>query len=293
MDFYIVERLGGASRCVTLFTFSIHFLHALFSVVNYLAWVRQETSHIEATMKQAYLSMTVLCCIFYFLGASVFYMWAWRFPEPEEIAKRRRVYGVLINAIFCDMPMFVVETILVWELRFAVAIQGFTYVLTCASFSYSILRVWFFFMVRVIKFRLPSAARLGANYPALSSMTRGDLDEMDYNNGATGMRSSSTDQWRSNVNERVFSPDTNGASVGNTILLNRSAATYSDAPANGDMYTPARPDRGSRGEAYYTSPPTRYILQSGRLDDVDEQPRQGYYGLNNENAGRPGIPFRI
>ncbi|KPA86085.1 hypothetical protein ABB37_00351 [Leptomonas pyrrhocoris] len=292
MDFYIIERLGGACRCVTLFTFAIHFLHALFSVVNYLAWVRQDTSHVAPSTKHAYLAMTVVCCVFYFFGASVFYMWAWRFPEPEEIAKRRRVYGVIINAIFCDIPMFVVETTLVWSLRFAAAIQGFTYVLTCISLCYSLLRVWFFFMVRVIKFRPPSAARLGANYPALSSVVRRDLDEAEYNNRATGMRGNTPDRRGGSENDRAFLSDMNEMGVGNTILLNRNAAHYSDDAASSGMCTPAGPDRVNRGEAYY-GPSSRYVLQSERFNDVEEQPRQGYYGRASENMDQPGLPFRI
>jgi hypothetical protein len=295
MDFHIIERLGGTCRCVTLFTFAIHFLHSLFSVVNYLSWVRRESSLVETSMKHAYLSMTVVCCAFYFLGASVFYMWAWRFPEPEEIAKRRRVYGVIVNAIFCDFPMFVVETRIVWHLRFAAAIQGFTYVLTCISFCYSLLRVWFFFMVRLIKFRLPSAARLGANYPALSGVARQDLDELEFNNDVAGMRGGGA----GNMTDRAFTSDINGTIVGDTILLNRNAATYSDdGRAGGGVYgggTPAPLDRGNRGDAYYGPrlPSSRYAQQSVRFDDVEEQPRQGYYGRHSESGNRPGVPFRI
>lgn len=327
MDFHIIERLGGGCRCATLFTFAVHFLHALFSVVNYLAWVRQDDAAVSTSTKHAYLSMTVVCCVFYFLGASVFYMWAWRFPEPEEVAKRRRVYGVAVNAVFCDIPMFIVETVIVWQLRFAAAIQGFTYVLTCISLCYSLLRVWFFFMVRVIKFRLPSAARLGANYPALSGVARRDLDELEYNHHMAGMRGSGNEANRraGNMTDDAFVAEMRAAEVGDTILLNRNAAAYSDDGAGGTpgrgggrgMYsTPARPSRGTRsggggggggdnnGEDYYYNygpaaaamtgtAPSRYAHQSARFDDVEEQPRQGYYGRRGENGDFQGAPFRI
>lgn len=304
MDFHIIERLGGPCRCVTLFTLALHFLHSLFSVVNYLAWVRQDRATLPMSVKHAYLSLTVVCCVFYFLGASVFYMWAWRFPEPEEIAKRRRVYGVVIHAIFCDVPIFVVETIIVWRLRFSAAIQGFTYVLACISLCYSLLRVWFFFMVRVIKFRLPSAVRLGANYPALSGVVRRDLDELDYHNGVAGMREGNvTELPEIGINEGSYAPDMIGARVGNTILLNRNAATaLSDdgVTSSGGIYTPAAAAaaavRGrSRGDAYYGPPPpvSHYATQSDRFDEVEEPPRQGYYGHRRDDMDQQGIPFRI
>lgn len=292
MDFHIVERLGGPSRCVTLFTFAVHFLHALFSVVNYLAWVRQARSNLAMSTQHAYLAMAVVCCFFYFLGASVFYMWAWRFPEPEEIAKRRRVYGVVVNAIFCDVPMFVVETIIVWDVRFAAAIQGFTYVLTCISLCYSLLRVWFFFMVRVIKFRLPTATRLGANYPALSGVARRDLDQLEYNNSVAGMRGSAVELRGGNLAERGYTSDmSTGNGVGNTIVLNRNAAAaFSDDATSAGMHTPA----ANRGEAYYgPASATRYAHQTARYDDVEEQPRRGYYGRGTDNADDFGVPFRI
>lgn len=286
MDFHIVERLGGPSRCITLFTFAIHFLHALFSVVNYLAWVRQEHTKLAMSIQHAYLAMAIVCCFFYFFGASVLYMWAWRFPEPEEIAKRRRVYGVVVNAIFCDVPMFIVETIILWEMRFAAAIQGFTYCLTCISLCYSLLRVWFFFMVRVIKFRLPNATRLGTNYPALSGVARHDLDQLEYNNSVAGLRSGGGGG--GNMTE-MGSPG-----VGNTIVLNRNAAgAFSEDGASAGMHTPA----ANRVEAYYGPPSaSRYAHQSARYDEFEEQPRRGYYGRGGgggESADELGVPFRI
>ncbi|KAG5492036.1 hypothetical protein GH5_00939 [Leishmania sp. Ghana 2012 LV757] len=230
MGFLIVERLGGSSRCVTLFTFALHFLHSLFSVVNFLSWVRTPESQLMQSVRNAYLVLTILCCLFYFLGASVFYMWAWRFPEPEEMAKRRCVYGIGINLFLCDIPIFVVETHIVWRRRFPAAIMGFTYVLTCISFTYSLLRVWFFFMTRFIKLRLPAARSIATNYPprAIVAVPR-DMDVVDY----TG-----SDRAAGDVDLRGVASPT--AAVGNTIFLNPRAGLYSDGwtSAAGLYHTP-------------------------------------------------------
>lgn len=237
MDFHIIERLGGASRCSTLLTFAVHFLHSLFTVVNFLAWVRTPDAVLAHSMKTAYLSLAVVCCVFYFLGASVFYMWAWRFPEPEEIAKRRRIYGVAINLLFCDVPIFIVETRIVWMLRFPSAIMGFNYCLTCVSVAYSVLRVWFFFMVRVIKFRFPTATAIGANYTARSAMAaRREMGGgIDYASHAVGGRGV------------AFAPPyAAGNAAGNTILLNGNANLYSDDATSGAYSTPTAERHHSR-----------------------------------------------
>ena len=87
--------------------------------------------------------------------SSVFYMWAFRYPEPEEIAKRRRIYGVITNLIFSDFPIFLVEVQIVWDVGFVNGLQGTSFVFTCISLLYSGLRVWTFVMVKVIKVQAP------------------------------------------------------------------------------------------------------------------------------------------
>lgn len=151
----VAERLGGPGRLATMFTVILNFLHSLFAVINYCHWMRNQRERLGAPIVDAYLSMVIIGTIFFLFVASVFYMWAWRFPEPEEVAKRRRIYGTFVNMVFADIPLFVVEVKVVWMVRFADGIQGFTFCLSCVSLAYSILRVWTFFVVKVIKIRAP------------------------------------------------------------------------------------------------------------------------------------------
>lgn len=155
MDFGLIERLGGPNRFSTLVIAFVHFTHLVFCIANFCYWVRNQQMSIGQSLVTAYLAVTVVGCVFYLVVASVFYMWAWRFPEPEEVAKRRRIYGVWVNLLFCDLPIFVVETKIVWQVKFANGLQGFTFCLTCISICYSIVRVWTFFMVKVIKIKAP------------------------------------------------------------------------------------------------------------------------------------------
>lgn len=156
-DCYLVELLGGWGRVVTVFCFVLHFLHPLFCVANYCNFIHDLRDQIDPATVTAYLVLTIIACIAYLFIVSAFYMWAWRFPEPEEVAKRRRIYGVCVNVFLSDIPMLVVEVRTVWLLRrISNGLQGFTLVLTCISAGYSILRVWTFLMVKVIKARRPN-----------------------------------------------------------------------------------------------------------------------------------------
>ncbi|CAJ1012086.1 hypothetical protein Q4I28_007399 [Leishmania naiffi] len=282
----IVERLGGFSRCTTLLTFAIHFLHSLFSVVNFLSWVNTPESRLTHNMKIVYLSLTIVCCLSYFLGASVFYMWAWRFPEPEEVAKRRRVYGVSINLLFCDLPIFIIETKIVRQLNFPAAIMGFTYVLTCVSFSYSVLRVWFFFMVRFIKFHFPTAWSIGSSYPTQATVAvRREMDVRNY----TGGGCAAGDDGGS-----VTPPLT---AAGHTILLSRNSGLYSDDRASTTgLYHTLTPDL-ARSDIYYSPPSNHYHTpSSGDLSTPREQNQRRYRCGMGTRLYRPrsaAPPFRI
>ncbi|ESL08932.1 hypothetical protein TRSC58_03356 [Trypanosoma rangeli SC58] len=151
----IIDCMGGTSRFITCLTFFIHFIHPLFCITNYCAWVMYQLPVLGASIVHAYLVMSIVATVFYLLVASVFYMWAWRFPEPEEVSKRRRIYGIVVNLLFSDIPLFVIEVKICWKVKFASCIQGTSFVITCISFFYSAVRVWTFFMVKLIKIRAP------------------------------------------------------------------------------------------------------------------------------------------
>ncbi|RNE98828.1 uncharacterized protein Tco025E_09138 [Trypanosoma conorhini] len=151
----LIDCMGGTSRFITSLTFFIHFIHPLFCIANYCAWVMYQVPVLGESIVHAYLAMSVVAAVFYLAVASVFYMWAWRFPDPEEVSKRRRIYGILVNLLFSDLPLFVIEVKICWVVQFASGIQGTSFVITCISFFYSAVRVWTFFMIKLIKMRAP------------------------------------------------------------------------------------------------------------------------------------------
>ncbi|KAG5492576.1 hypothetical protein JKF63_01155 [Porcisia hertigi] len=266
MNPQIIDRLGGTSRCMTLFTFSIHFLHSIFSVVNYLSWVRTPGSKLGRDVKVAYLSLVVVSCVFYFFGASVFYMWAWRFPEPEEVARRRRIYGIIINLFFSDLPLFILETFIVFQVHFSVAIMGFNYIFTCVSFIYSALRVWFFLMVRFIKFNWNFSALFDAHYSTRGiAAAQRELDVMSY----PGVGGSTV------YGGGGVAPPS--AQAGNTIVLNRNAGLYSDdsTGVTGLCDTPVADHAYS--DMYYNVSPNRHNTPSLNSFSTPQEARQRGY----------------
>ena len=136
-------------------TLIVHYVHPLLCIAIYLDWVRHQENNLRTKLVVAYLATSIIAALFYLLVSSVFYMWAFRYPEPEEIAKRRRIYGIITNLIFSDFPIFLVEVQIVWDVGFATGLQGTAFIFTCISLLYSGLRVWTFVMVKVIKVQAP------------------------------------------------------------------------------------------------------------------------------------------
>lgn len=202
-----VEKIGGSSRFVTLLTMVIHFVHPLLCIANYLDWVRHQNDVLGDKLVTAYLAMSIIAALFYLLVSSVFYMWAWRYPEPEEIAKRRRIYGVVTNLIFSDFPIFLVEVQVVWEVGFATGLQGTCFIFTCISMLYSGLRVWTFLMVKVIKIQQPVASSMpplagarGFDGPT-NSMNRSSPNRYPYRDDGYDVRAGGV------IPQDQFSPD--------------------------------------------------------------------------------------
>ncbi|ORC92296.1 uncharacterized protein TM35_000045100 [Trypanosoma theileri] len=154
-DCDIIEWMGVTSRFITFLTFLIHFIHPLLCIANYCAWVCYQDAVLGSSIVNAYLAMSIVAAVFYLFVSSVFYMWAWRFPEPEEVSKRRRIYGILVNLLFSDIPLFVIEVKICWIVQFANGMQGTSFVFTCISLMYSAVRVWIFIMIKLIKVRAP------------------------------------------------------------------------------------------------------------------------------------------
>jgi hypothetical protein len=137
----------GGSRPHTVLTMLIHLLHPLMCIVNYQTWAKS-TPLISENVRKAYLGLTIISFCGYMLVSSGFYMWAYKLPEPDELAIRRRVYGVVTNLVLSDFPIFLVEVQLMWSKGWLDSIQGATFLCTLLSLLYSLFRIAAFLLVK-------------------------------------------------------------------------------------------------------------------------------------------------
>lgn len=98
-----------------------------------------------------YTILMVLAFLAHVLLASPLYAWAWHYPEPQELSKRRCTYGCMMDFFLGDLPTFVMGTKIVHTIQFKAATLGVAYCLSCISFFYTSLRVWLFLVQHVAK----------------------------------------------------------------------------------------------------------------------------------------------
>eukprot|EP00756_Hemistasia_phaeocysticola_P065224 Hpha_TRINITY_DN8404_c0_g1::TRINITY_DN8404_c0_g1_i1::g.34552::m.34552 len=152
----------GFEKLWTLTTFFIHLLHPLLCVVNYLTWVRDERDGgLGNANADTYLAFTIMACLSYILLSSLFYTLALRFPAPKSRSKRRRNWGVMINLLLSDAPVFALEVHFLWEVGADSAIQVVCFIVTCISFAYSGLVTWLFFTNKIIQIGGPEGGDVG------------------------------------------------------------------------------------------------------------------------------------
>ncbi|KAH9601657.1 hypothetical protein LSM04_005698 [Trypanosoma melophagium] len=245
----IIEWMGGTSRFITFLTFFIHFIHPLFCIVNYCAWVTYQETLIGKPLVNAYLAMSIVAAVFYLFVASVFYMWAWRFPEPEEVSKRRRIYGIVVNLLFSDIPLFVIEVKICWIVQFANVMQGFSFVVTCISIVYSAFRVWIFIMIKLIKVHAPMVGAqpqfAGAvTYAGGESRQQGQMNPSYYGNnlGRVGVYT-----YNGGRNDNQNGVGSYSADVATPDDFYRRGNQYSDSLYSGSQYSTP----GNRSRALY------------------------------------------
>eukprot|EP01012_Entosiphon_sulcatum_P014368 TRINITY_DN19403_c0_g1_i1.p3 TRINITY_DN19403_c0_g1~~TRINITY_DN19403_c0_g1_i1.p3 ORF type:complete len:193 (+),score=37.56 TRINITY_DN19403_c0_g1_i1:47-625(+) len=137
-------------RAQSLLTLVIHWFHIMLVGINWVWYVKNDGS-LPDSMINAYMSFFIISSFFFYAVASVFYYWAIRHPLPEWHAKRRRFIGIVVNLVFCDVPLFFCQVAILWRANLKNFYQGVTFLFTCVSLLYSIVRLWTYGMIRCIK----------------------------------------------------------------------------------------------------------------------------------------------
>lgn len=161
-DLFFFERFGGIARLHHLVPLVLHILRSVAAIVAYCLWAGYaHDSGLSHGMIRAFFFTIVVSSACHILCGSVFYVWAWRFPEPEGVAEFRCTIGTAVDLFVGDVPLFIVETGIVYRRGFASPLFGSAYVLLCVCFAYTLLRVWLAFVqmaARIHHLRVSHAA---------------------------------------------------------------------------------------------------------------------------------------
>eukprot|EP00756_Hemistasia_phaeocysticola_P003949 Hpha_TRINITY_DN12545_c0_g1::TRINITY_DN12545_c0_g1_i1::g.50815::m.50815 len=141
------------SEFCALVTLIIHFIHPLLCTINYLSWVRdqRDDDKLGDGRVNAYLILTILAMLSFFLLSSLFYILAHRWPNPQKRASKRTSWGVFFNLILSDVPIFILEVDITWTVGWTSGIQAICMLVTIISFATSGVRSWLFFVGRFIQ----------------------------------------------------------------------------------------------------------------------------------------------
>lgn len=150
-----VQRVGGFHRLHHLVPVLLHNASIVAAVVVILIKAYRVDGVLLDELSPSYFTLfwcfTLEAFVTHVLFASVLYAWAWKYPEPQEVSKRRCTYGCSIDLLFGDLPMFTLQTKMVYEIQFKSPSLGVAYCICCLTFFYTGLRVWIFFVQLLAK----------------------------------------------------------------------------------------------------------------------------------------------
>eukprot|EP01065_Artemidia_motanka_P032105 TRINITY_DN39157_c0_g1_i1.p1 TRINITY_DN39157_c0_g1~~TRINITY_DN39157_c0_g1_i1.p1 ORF type:complete len:584 (+),score=204.57 TRINITY_DN39157_c0_g1_i1:58-1752(+) len=144
---------GSDSEQCNLITLGVHFLHPMLCTINYLSWVRNQRGddRLGDARVDAYLALTIIAMLAFFLVSSAFYILAHRWPHPLHRSTKRTSWGVFLNLFLSDLPIFILEVDMTWAVGWASGIQAVCMLVTIVSFATSGIRSWLFCVGRFIR----------------------------------------------------------------------------------------------------------------------------------------------
>eukprot|EP01065_Artemidia_motanka_P012974 TRINITY_DN1714_c0_g1_i1.p1 TRINITY_DN1714_c0_g1~~TRINITY_DN1714_c0_g1_i1.p1 ORF type:complete len:313 (+),score=45.65 TRINITY_DN1714_c0_g1_i1:51-989(+) len=133
------------ARLVTLAVFGLQ-LHPFLSLAAYLHWGRVASKgddpELSPNVAALHLVFVVLALLSFVLVTSPVYALVWRWPIPAAAAAQRRCLGIGVNLLLSDLPLFSVETHILWNVGVVSGLQGVSFVWTSFSFLFSAIRMW-------------------------------------------------------------------------------------------------------------------------------------------------------
>eukprot|EP01064_Diplonema_japonicum_P008178 TRINITY_DN1567_c0_g1_i3.p1 TRINITY_DN1567_c0_g1~~TRINITY_DN1567_c0_g1_i3.p1 ORF type:complete len:170 (+),score=30.87 TRINITY_DN1567_c0_g1_i3:41-511(+) len=128
---------------------------SIFTIVNYVSWVRFNETLVGASVKQAYFAFVFLTVLVYIFVAGFCFFWAALYcdRESKEGIKQRnkRVHtGMFFIYFFSDTPLFIIDLYIVYQSGWVDEVQGITFVLKLISWLIGTFFVWFVYMWKYV-----------------------------------------------------------------------------------------------------------------------------------------------
>jgi threonine/homoserine/homoserine lactone efflux protein len=237
----------------------------LFSLTNFLAYVRHEEDRYGKDFVKAYLAFVVLGLVFFGALASVLWVWAARYSTSHKERRRRTALGVVVVYLSNVLPLFIMEYHAILCCGWVSGIQGFCFVLKTISWLGASVMVWLSYTWRAARWMEYHFTLVGTT----AQDTRSSSTPLMMS-ASTTMPLAANDSLYSNGGYRISSPGaTNGsAPFGSSNYAGPIPVGYVDAdcysnPGGGSEYQGRTNSPGSFFQKYYPqTQPSRNIVQS-------------------------------
>eukprot|EP00659_Diplonema_papillatum_P009715 gene9715-15085_t len=124
---------------------------SIFSIANYVSWVRFNEPLVGSTVEGAYLSFVVLTILVYVFVGGLSFFWAQFYCDRESKegikSRNRRVHtGMFFIYFLSDSPLFIIDLYIVYHYGWVDEVQGITFILKLVSWLVGTFFVWFVYM---------------------------------------------------------------------------------------------------------------------------------------------------
>ena len=157
-----MDRIGNQTKGARIKDHPIFLMYwygacSIFSIINYVSWVRFEEDLVGGDVTRAYLAFVLITVMVYLCASGFCFFWAARYcdQETKEGIKQRnkRVHqGMLFIYFLSDVPFFILDLYIVYWYGWVDVIQGISFVLKLMSWMVGTFFVWFVYMWKVSKF---------------------------------------------------------------------------------------------------------------------------------------------
>lgn len=136
---------------LALFFLFWYLVDTMFSLINYVVWVRYNEDMLGINCVRSYLAFVIIGSIVYFSITGVFFLWSMKYHENKKDERNKLIAGVVFVYFFSDFPIFIIEFYIAYYWGYHHTIQALSFMLTIVSWAFGSATVWFSYMWRMAR----------------------------------------------------------------------------------------------------------------------------------------------